>query len=281
MVLNSCHHQDKTCIYKTPSIAIVLISNSNTENIMDIKKRVFIALLLGSVLTVYSQSKPTHEIFDALLKKHVSTNGKVNYKGFIKDSVDLNRYLNLLSKTPPDEKTWTNQEQMAYWINAYNAFTIKLIIKYYPIKSIKDIGSSIQIPFVNTPWDIKFITIGNEKLDLNSIEHGKLRKEFDDPRIHMALVCASKSCPILLNEAYSSRQLDEQLTRQTKAFLADSFRNKIFPDKPQLSSIFNWYGMDFTKNGGSVSSFVNTYSSVKIKPKAKITYLDYDWGLNE
>lgn len=248
---------------------------------MDIKKGLLIFVLLGSVLMAKSQDKATHEIFDALLKKYVSVEGKVNYKGFIKDSVTLNRYLSHLSKTPADKKNWTRQEQMAYWINSYNAFTIKLIIKYYPIKSIKDIGSSIQIPFVNTPWDIKFITIGNEKLDLNSIEHGKLRKEFDDPRIHMALVCASKSCPILLNEAYDPKQLDQQLTRQTKAFLGDSFRNKITPDKPQLSSIFNWYGMDFTKNGGSVTSFVNTYSSVKIKPKAKISYLDYDWGLNE
>lgn len=240
-----------------------------------------IIFLLGVALTANSQSKPTHEAFDALLKKYVSVEGKVNYKGFIKDSANLNGYLNLLSKTPPDEKTWSREEQMAYWINAYNAFTIKLIIKYYPIKSIKDIGSSIQIPFVNTPWDIKFIAIGNEKLDLNTMEHGKLRKSFDDPRIHMALVCASKSCPILLNEAYNARKLDEQLTRQTIAFFADSFRNKVSPDRPQLSMIFNWYGMDFSKNGRSVISFVNTYSKVKIKPKAKIDYLDYDWGLNE
>lgn len=245
------------------------------------KGLVFLLLITISTLRLQAQNNPSHELFNELLKKHVTTEGKVNYKGFMKDSVLLNRYLNLLSNSKPNEKTWSKQEQMAYWINAYNAFTIKLIIQYYPIKSIKDIGSRIQIPFVNTPWDIKFITIGNEKLDLNSIEHTKLRKEFDDPRIHMALVCASKSCPILLNESYDPKQLDQQLTRQTKAFLADPFRNKISPDKPQLSSIFNWYGMDFSKNGGSVTSFVNTYSSVKIKPKAKIGYLDYDWGLNE
>lgn len=240
-----------------------------------------IFFLVANGLLANAQDKTTHHLFDALLKKYVSTDGKVNYKGFVKDSATLNQYLSELSKAPMDKKNWTRQEQMAYWINAYNAFTIKLIIRYFPIKSIKDIGSSIQIPFVNTPWDIKFITLGNENLDLNSIEHGKLRKEFDDPRIHMALVCASKSCPILLNEAYDPKQLDKQLTRQTKAFLADSFRNKISPDKPQISSIFNWYGMDFSKNGGSVTFFVNTYSAVKIKPKAKISYLDYDWGLNE
>ncbi len=240
-----------------------------------------IIVLLMSVMHASSQSKLSHEAFDRLLKKHVKADGKVNYKGFQKDSAALNQYLKLLSKTPPNEKTWTRQEQMAYWINAYNAFTIQLIIKYYPIKSIKDIGSSIQIPFVNTPWNIKFITIGNEKMDLNNIEHGKLRKEFDDPRIHMALVCASKSCPILLNEAYTENQLEQQLDRQSKAFLADSFRNKITPDKPQISMIFKWYGSDFARNGGSVSSFINSHCPVKIKPGAKISYLDYDWGLNE
>lgn len=239
------------------------------------------ALFLIGSLSSWSQSKPTHELLNGLLKKYVSKDGNVNYKGFIKDTVALNQYLTHLSKNPPDEKTWSKDEQMAFWINAYNALTIKLITKYYPVKSIKDIGSSIQIPFVNTPWDIKFITIGKEKMDLNNIEHGKLRKLFDDPRIHMALVCASKSCPILLNEAYDPKKLDEQLNRQSRAFLADPYRNKISAEKPQLSMIFKWYSMDFNKNGGSVRDFVNRYSSIKIKPEAKILHIDYDWGLNE
>jgi hypothetical protein len=241
-------------------------------------------LLMVFILTrgiVGAQDKISHLEFDALLRKYVSTSGKVNYKALRKDSVLLNRYLSKLSETPPDERTWTQSEQIAFWINAYNAFTIKLILKYYPIKSIKDIGSSIQIPFVNTPWDIKFIQIGGEKMDLNNIEHGILRKKFNDPRVHMALVCASKSCPILLNEAYTAEKLDQQLTRQTKAFLADPFRNKISADKPQLSMIFNWYEGDFNKNGGSVTSFVNRYSTQKMKSGAKITYIEYDWGLNE
>ena len=239
----------------------------------------FVILTCGIIL---GQSKPPdHEIYNKLLKKNVSADGKVNYKAFIKDSIELNNYLRLLSTHPTDEKTWSNYEQMAYWINAYNAFTIKLITKYYPVKSIKDIGSSIQIPFVNTPWDIKFIRIGKDKMDLNSIEHGKLRKKFDDPRVHMALVCASKSCPILLNEPYNARHLDEQFSKQTKAFFTDPFRNKISPDKAQLSMIFKWYGMDFNKNRGSVRDFVNKYSNIKLNPDAKITHLDYDWGLNE
>jgi hypothetical protein len=245
------------------------------------KPLIALLILAGSVAASAQIKPPSHDIYDRLLKKHVTAHGKVNYKGFIRDTLDLNKYLDLLSKTPPDEKTWSRYEQMAYWINAYNAFTIKLITKYYPVKSIKDIGSSVQIPFVNTPWDIKFIRIGKEKMDLNNIEHGQLRKKFNDPRVHMALVCASKSCPILLNEAYDASRFDEQLARQTKAFLSDPYRNKMSATAPQLSMIFKWYGMDFNKNGGSVRDFINTYSEVKIAPSAKISHLDYDWGLNE
>jgi Protein of unknown function, DUF547 len=246
--------------------------------------KTFLSTILLAVVSQYcvAQSKaPSHEIYDRLLKKHVTADGKVNYKSFSKDSVELNKYLKLLSVSPPDAKTWSRYEQMAYWINAYNAFTIKLILKYYPVASIKDIGSKRQIPFINTPWDIKFITIGKDKMDLNNIEHGNLRKNFDDPRVHMALVCASKSCPILLNEAYDAKRLDEQFAKQTKAFLTDPFRNKVTADKPQLSMLFKWYGMDFNKKDKTVRSFINTYSDVKIKPNAKLDYLDYDWGLNE
>ncbi len=247
------------------------------------KKYFSIALLVLTLLSkVEAQTKPpSHEIFDRLLKKNVTADGKVNYKAFIKDSVELNKYLAILNSTPPDEKTWSKNEQMVFWINAYNAFTIKLITNYYPVKSIKDIGKGIQIPFVNTPWTIRFFTIGKEKMDLDNIEHGRLRKKFDDPRVHMALVCASKSCPILLNEAYDPKRMDEQLAKQAKAFLTDPFRNKMSADKPQLSMIFKWYGMDFNKGDGSVRKFVNTYSDVKIMPEAKILYIEYDWGLNE
>lgn len=247
------------------------------------KKSLLLILLLTFLMDEsFSQAKaPSHDLYNKLLRKNVTAEGKVNYKSFIKDSVELNQYLKILSTTPPNEKTWSKEEQMAYWINAYNAFTIKLITRYYPLKSIKDIGSSIQIPFVNTPWDIKFIMIGKEKMDLNNIEHGILRKKFNDPRIHMVLVCASKSCPILLNEAYDAKFLEGQFAKQTKAFLKDNFRNKITPDKPQLSMLFRWYGMDFNKNDSTVVKFINTYSPVKIKADAKISYLDYDWTLNE
>lgn len=229
-------------------------------------------------IEIYSQSPPpSHERYSKLLKAHVSANGKVDYKGFIRDSADFNQYLKSLSKNAPG-KNWTRNEIKAFWINAYNAFTIKLIIDNYPVKSIKDLGGWIYK--VNTPWDIKFITIGGEKLDLNNIEHAKLRRDFDDPRIHFAVVCASKSCPKLLNEAYEASKLDQQLDQAGRDFLSDSFRNKIGSSKVELSSIFKWYRGDFTKKG-SLLNFINNYAPVKINSNAPISYLEYDWNLNE
>jgi hypothetical protein len=239
---------------------------------------VICALLYGAVSSSFSQ--PSHEIFDGLLRKHVSSTGKVDYRGFIQDSIILNRYLNLLSRNPPDDGKWSRNDQMAYWINAYNAFTIKLIADHYPVKSIKDIGDKIQIPFVNTPWDIKFIRQGNRLIDLNFIEHTRLRK-LGDPRIHMVIVCASKSCPALLNQAYETEQLDQQLTTQTQKFLSDPTRNKIKPGEAQISMIFSWYKSDFAMNGSSVRAFIARYSTLKIKADTPISFLDYDWSLNE
>lgn len=221
----------------------------------------------------------SHAQYSELLKKHVSATGKVDYKGFIRDSVQLNQYLKLLSANPP-QNSWTREDQLAYWINAYNAFTVQLIIRHYPLKSIKDIGSRIKIPFVNTPWDIKFIRIGKERFDLNNIEHGILREKFKEPRIHFAIVCASVSCPRLLNEAYVGSRINQQLDAQARGFINDRSRNNISPNAAQLSQIFNWFRGDFTRNG-TLTEFINRYASVKVNRNARITFLDYNWGLNE
>ncbi|MFN0276723.1 MAG: DUF547 domain-containing protein [Chitinophagales bacterium] len=219
-----------------------------------------------------------HTAWDSLLQKHVTPQGIVDYKGFIQDSVLLNNYLNTLSANPPDETSWGKNEQMAFWINAYNAFTVQLIIRNYPLKSIKDIGGSVYR--VNTTWDIKFIIIGNETLDLNNIEHQKLRKQFDEARIHFAVVCASKSCPILMNTAYTGENLEAQLNTAGKVFLADNYRNQVDAQNPKLSMLFKWYKMDFTKDT-SIINYINQFSNVQISEDASIEYLEYDWGLNE
>ncbi|WP_266362389.1 DUF547 domain-containing protein [Tellurirhabdus rosea] len=221
-----------------------------------------------------------HSIFDALLKKYVNERGMVNYKGFKKDEKELRRYLDLLSKNPP-KAGWSADEKLAYWINAYNAFTIQLILDHYPVKSIKDIGTLIQIPYVNTPWDIEFIRIGGKKYDLNNIEHDIIRKEFNDPRIHFALVCAAKSCPKLRNEAFVAARLNRQLDEQGRDFLNNPAKNAITARQASLSKILDWYAGDFKKNGQTVVSWVNRYSNVKINSETDLSYQTYDWSLNE
>jgi hypothetical protein len=223
----------------------------------------------------------SHELWDKLLKKHVDEKGWVDYKGFEKDKEILNSYLDILGKSAPNRKTWSEEEQLAFWINAYNAYTIALILEYYPIKSIKSIGSGPLITFVNSPWDIKFIEIGNKKLDLNNIEHGIIRSDFNDPRIHFALVCAARSCPELRNEAYTGERLNQQLEEEAIAFINNPTRNKISKEEVKLSQYFTWYGGDFEVNEQSIIDFINQYSRTKISKNADISYLEYNWSLNE
>ncbi|MBL7814884.1 MAG: DUF547 domain-containing protein [Saprospiraceae bacterium] len=228
-----------------------------------------------------SQSKPiSHAAFDSLLRKHVNTEGWVNYEGFIKDSVLFNAYLSLLSQNLPNDKYWQPNEQKAYWINAYNAFTIKLICNHYPIESIKDVQKGI--PFVSDTWQIDFITIEGKKYNLNNIEHGILRPKFRDARIHAAINCASKSCPKLLNEAFVAEKLDKQLDEVMHMFINDVLKNKIVsPKKAELSKIFTWFAGDFKKNAPSVIAFINKFSNIQLNENAEIDYLEYDWQLNQ
>lgn len=234
----------------------------------------------ADVHSVQSDSKPiTHDKFTALLKKHVDADGMVNYKGFIADSVAFNTYISLLETHHPNEKNWSKDEQLAYWINAYNAFTIRLIIRNYPVKTIKDLGGSIYR--VNTPWDIKFINIEGNAYHLNNIEHSIIRKEFDEPRIHFALVCAAVSCPKLRNEAFEASKLDDQLDDQARHFFNSPGRNQISANAPKASKLMDWYSGDFKNQAESIPAYINKYSKVKIAPGVKLEYLDYHWGLNE
>lgn len=240
-----------------------------------------ISLILSLIATlsfnIFAQENKTHKTWNELLAKHVDDKGHVNYKGFIKDKVKFEGYLAALEKEAPQD-SWTKDEQLAFWLNAYNAFTVKLIIDNYPVKSIKDIGGSLYK--INTAWDIKFINIGGEEYDLNNIEHGMIRKQFNEPRIHFAANCASASCPILRNEAYVASKLDAQLTDQARTFINDGIRNCITKDKAKLSKLFKWYSGDFTKDQ-TLIEFINKYADTKMTKSTPIDYIDYGWTLNE
>jgi len=248
----------------------------------------FYVVILSAALTACGQGSahegkssktPNHIAWDKLLHKHVNSTGDVDYRGFIKDSTLLNDYLHELAINAPNDM-WPKTDQLAYWINLYNAATVKLITNHYPITSIKDIGSGIQIPFINTPWKIEFIKINNQIIDLDKIEHGIIRKEFEEPRIHLALVCAAKSCSSLRNEAYQGASLNEQLTNQAHIFLSDKTKNNISEDHIVISKLFKWYGGDFKKET-TLIEYLNQYSPTPINKEADIDYMDYDWALNE
>ncbi len=250
-----------------------------------IKYRLLLLLVLGLASCQAQErssvtSPPSHDRWDALLRKHVDASGMVDYKGFLKDREELENYLDQLSRNAPDPETWTEEERVAYWINAYNAFTVKLIIDNYPVKSIQDLHPTIHVPGVSTVWHKKFFTIGGKETSLDEIEHDILRKKFNEPRIHFAINCASFSCPPLRSEAYTAPKLDAQLDEMARRFINDPDRNRLSPDNPALSKIFSWFTGDFTRTG-SLISFINQYASIQINEDADVDYLEYDWALNE
>lgn len=209
-----------------------------------------------------------HAIWDELLRNHVSADGSVDYKALKGKEDKLDKYLQKLSNNPPESGDSRNYV-MSYWINAYNAFTVKKILQNYPVKSIKNISGG-------NVWDVKWIEIGGEKYSLNQIENEILRKEYKDARIHFAVNCAAISCPPLLNQAYKEGNLERLLERQTKSFIQNDRFNTITPDKIEVSKVFDWYGEDF----GNVADYVNRYTDVSVSSDAKVKFKNYDWGLN-
>lgn len=210
-----------------------------------------------------------HQKWNRLLQKHVTANGNVDYLGLKKDLIQLQTYLDELSANVP-QKSWSKNAVLAYWINAYNAFTVKLILDHYPVKSIKDI---------KRPWDQEFIVLGNRTYSLGDIEHEILR-EMNEPRIHFAINCASFSCPELANKAYTEQNLEQQLDTAAKTFVNDKTKNMIKADYIEISKIFKWFSGDF-ETQGTLIDFLNKYSTLKIDNDAKVKYKDYNWSLNE
>ncbi len=229
-------------------------------------------LLLFTMIAIQikAQQPLSHAIWDQILLINVSDDGKVNYKGFMRDSSQLYEYFAYLSDNAPTER-WSKEEKLAYWINAYNAYTIKLIIDNYPINSIKDIKD---------PWDKKFFKIDGVLYSLNELEHKILRK-LNDPRIHFAINCASFSCPVVWNRAFTARNVDKALDTQTRNFINDPLRNTITNEVAEVSKIFSWFKKDFKIGGGDAKSFINKYSEIKIDKQPKKGYKKYNWSLNE
>jgi len=210
----------------------------------------------------------------------------VNYKKLKNNSEVFNIFLRSIEDVSSNDfDSFTQQQKLVFLINAYNALTLKLIIDHYPVKSIKDIGS-----FFTGPWKMKFFKLFGVDSNLDNIEHNFIRKNFDEPRIHFALVCASIGCPALSSHAYTEDKLEEQLEEAAVRFLHDSTRNRYLlqEKKLEISSIFKWYGEDFKNKYSSYLAFIasritrNSRDQEELRSKEiKVTFLPYNWDLNE
>ncbi|MBC7804005.1 MAG: DUF547 domain-containing protein [Candidatus Parcubacteria bacterium] len=232
-----------------------------------------------------------HRVWDGLLKKHVvlAAGGHaslVRYAEFAKDRAVLKGSLEALSSvTEAQFGAWDKPHRMAFLINAYNAFTVELILASYPVKSIKDIGSDL---FANR-WKRKFFRLLGREASLDGIEHEMLRKPgaYDDPRVHFALNCAAIGCPMLREEAYVAERLDAQLEEQARRFLSDRSRNRYFGGRLELSRIFDWYREDFAPLERYLARYAALLSGrpeeqqLIAAGRTKIAFLDYDWNLND
>ena len=234
-----------------------------------------------------------HGAWDALLKRHVQpiragVATEVDYAGMARERAALKGYLDGLSAVRRDEfNRWPKPERLAFLINAYNAWTLELILTAWPdVKSIKELGSLFR-----SPWKKAFIPLLGETRSLDDIEHGMIRAKgvYDEPRIHFAVNCASIGCPALRAEAFSAARLDAQLADATRLFLADRSRNRWQGDDLAVSSIFKWYGDDFKQTGGLNAFFASQADALGLNEAQKqrlregrveIEFLDYDWKLN-
>lgn len=249
-----------------------------------------LTIILVPALLNAQVNKRQHQLFTEILQEYVK-DGLVDYKN-LKNDERLDKYLKVLTETNPDDYK-TDEEKIAFYINAYNAYTLKFIVEEYPVESINDLhwgGLYLGSVLGTTVWDDKKVIINKKKFSLNNIEHDLLRKEFEEKRIHFALVCASLSCPQLRNEAFEGFKLDDQLNDQGITFFNDKSRNK-FDAKTKtayLSKILDWYDDDFGANGKEILLYITNFLSKGLAKDIRkeideweIEYLSYNWDLND
>ena len=247
-------------------------------------------LFLSSYYNIAQTADDQHSLFTQILQDYVS-NGLVKYKK-LKDDKRLDKYIKQLENSNP-QKIVNEKNLLAFWINVYNAYTLKFIVEEYPVESINDLhwgGLYLGSLIGTTIWDDEKIIINGSELSLNNIEHDIIRKKFNEERIHFALVCASISCPPLRNEAYEGYKLDKQLCGQAELFFNDVTRNNFDKNTriAHLSNILSWYEDDFGENEQAIlnytTQFIDKETAEDIKSNLSewdIKYMSYNWDLNE
>lgn len=218
-----------------------------------------------------------NRLYAQLLQRHVR-DGAVDYGGLKHQEALLDQYLDDLAGIDPDGLS--DKERFAFYVNAYNAWTLKLILDHYPgIKSIKDAGSLWQ-----SPWKKKIVRIHGSLLTLDEIEHDILRPQFRDPRVHFAVNCASKGCPPLFGVPFNGRDLDQQLDRVTRSFINDPTRYRMDGDVLYVSRIFKWFAEDFDDDPiGFFRKYADGDLQTELQARSqdlRVKFLDYDWSLN-
>ena len=238
-------------------------------------KRIIISTLLiaTSVLTISANELNQRQLLlDQTLKQFVK-DGHVDYQGIKAKPSLLKKYLLLTGEvSESDFQAFSDKEQLAFLINLYNASTLQLIVDHYPIESIRKIGNAVK-----GPWSQPIVKLHGKLITLNQLEHDIIRKRYKEPRIHMALVCAAKSCPPLRSEIYTAEKLDAQLDDQSNKFLLSPSGLVINRTKgrAKISKIFKWYKKDFPE----LTKFIEKHSGKSLEG-LKIRYLDYNWALN-
>lgn len=226
----------------------------------------------ASVSSYSSRSKKTskvsHDEWSSLLRRNTSVNGTIDYSGFKLDKKQFEAYTTKLSNTVITNN-WTQDEQKAYWINVYNAFSIKLVMDNFPVKDINDLDK----PFKN-----EFFEINREMMSLNDVE--EIIADFKDPRLLLVLNKNSKSGIRLIKIAYAANKLDEMLDKRIRLFLNNPEKNRITNETAELSPLFKIYAKDFAKANVSMIGFINNYSEGAMLNKQKIVYKDYDSKIN-
>ena len=246
----------------------------------------FIILGLLICLNIFAESAfanfdHSHLKWDQILKQYTTKNENqvyFNYNGLKNNEDELSHYLRQLELVTKKEfNTFSRDQKLAFWINAYNAYTIQIILKNYPVKSIKDISSGW---FSSGPWKKDFINLFGKTMSLDNIEHDIIRKEFAEPRIHFAVNCASIGCPYLLQEAFVANRLSIQLDKAAINFLHNKSKNFLKGNTLYLSKIFDWYGNDFNPIYGSFKNYIIKTLNLAQK-KYDVEFNDYNWNLNE
>ncbi len=279
-----------------------------TNQIRFSTRTLLLTLLLGCTTTVkpnpavtVNETTFSHNDLDTVLQQFVDMDGRVDYRGLLAHRSDLDRYIAQVARISPDshpELFPTEQDQLAYWINAYNAATINLVLEHYPITGVSDVSPPWYAFFLPSRSGFFYFNrtmFGEKAISLYTLENSIIRKRYEEPRIHFALNCASRGCPRLPRHAFTAESLNKELDREARFFFSEP-RNFLIDHEHQqilLSEILKWYEDDFTEGisdrglGETIVDYARLHLPSEVAEELdrakhyEVVYKPYDWSLND